>query len=51
MGPLTATPDMLASEALGIMNRKTISALMVVDSAGALKGLLHIHDILRAGVV
>ena len=51
MGPLTATPDMLASEALGIMNRKTISALMVVDRAGALKGLLHIHDILRAGVV
>jgi len=51
MGPLTARPDMLASEALGIMNRKTISALMVVDGAGALKGLLHIHDILRAGVV
>jgi arabinose-5-phosphate isomerase len=51
MGPLTATPDMLASEALGIMNRKTISALMVVDGAGALKGLVHIHDILRAGVV
>ena len=51
MGPVTATPDMLASEALGIMNDKTISALMVVDSAGSLKGLLHIHDILRAGVV
>ncbi len=51
MGPVTAKPDMLASEALGIMNRKTISALMVVDRAGALKGLVHIHDILRAGVV
>lgn len=51
MGPFTATPDMLASEALGIMNRKTISALMVVDDAGTLKGLVHIHDILRAGVV
>ncbi|KAB7610087.1 KpsF/GutQ family sugar-phosphate isomerase [Amylibacter sp. SFDW26] len=51
MGPVTATPDMLASEALGIMNDKTISALMVVDSSGSLKGLLHIHDILRAGVV
>jgi arabinose-5-phosphate isomerase len=51
MGPLTVTPDMLASEALGIMNRKTVSALMVVNRAGALQGLLHIHDILRAGVV
>jgi len=51
MGPSTVTPDMLASEALGIMNRRSISALMVVDRAGALKGLLHIHDILRAGVV
>jgi arabinose-5-phosphate isomerase len=51
MGPSTVTPDMLASEALGIMNRRTISALMVVDRAGALKGLVHIHDILRAGVV
>jgi len=51
MGPSTVTPDMLASEALGIMNRRSISALMVVDGAGAVKGLLHIHDILRAGVV
>ncbi len=51
MGPSTVTPDMLVSEALGIMNRRTISALMVVDRAGALKGLVHIHDILRAGVV
>lgn len=51
MDPLTARPDMLASEALGIMNRKTISALMVVDRSGTLKGLVHIHDILRAGVV
>lgn len=50
MGPVTVTPDMLASEALGIMNEKTISALMVVNKAGSLKGLLHIHDILRAGV-
>jgi len=49
--PITARLDMLASEALGIMNRKKISALMVVDRAGVLQGLVHIHDILRAGVV
>ena len=48
--PRTATPDMLVSEALGIMNRYKIGALLVVDEAGRLCGLLHIHDCLRAGV-
>lgn len=51
MGPITAKTDMLASEALGIMNRNKISSLMVVDRSDVLKGLIHIHDILRAGVV
>ncbi|MEI4233658.1 KpsF/GutQ family sugar-phosphate isomerase [Roseovarius sp. D22-M7] len=48
--PLTARPGMLVSEALGVMNRNKIGALLVVDEAGALCGLLHIHDCLRAGV-
>jgi len=48
--PRTASPGMLVSEALGVMNRNKIGALLVVDEAGALCGLLHIHDCLRAGV-
>lgn len=49
-GPRTTRPDALLSEALGIMNTQKISALFVLDEAGKLKGLVHIHDALRAGV-
>lgn len=48
--PQTIQPDSLASEALGIMNKHKIGALPVVDANGALVGLIHIHDCLRAGV-
>jgi arabinose-5-phosphate isomerase len=50
--PLTGRPDMLAAEALHIMNarKRPITALFVVDPAGAPIGLLHVHDLLRAGV-
>jgi len=49
-GPRTASPGMLVSEALGVMNRNKIGALLVLDEAGRILGLLHIHDCLRAGV-
>jgi arabinose-5-phosphate isomerase len=51
--PLTARPDMLAAEALRVMNerRRPITALFVVDEANRPVGLLHVHDVLRAGVV
>src|SRR6056297_489425 len=49
--PRFATPDMLLSETLGLMNRHKIGALFVVDEGGRLCGLVHIHDCLRAGVV
>ncbi|WP_407493638.1 SIS domain-containing protein [Pseudooceanicola sp. MF1-13] len=48
--PRTISADILLVEALGIMNDKKISALFVVDDAGQLEGLVHIHDALRAGV-
>jgi len=47
--PLTVTEDMLASEALQILNENAVSVLFVED-AGKLVGIIHIHDILRAGV-
>ena len=49
-GPRTISPDALLSEALGMMNANKISALFAVDDAGTLRGLVHIHDALRAGV-
>ena len=48
--PATVTPEMFAAEALNIMNLKKISVLSVVDDQNRPVGILHIHDLLRAGV-
>lgn len=48
--PRTVEPDMLAAEALRLMNEWRITVLFVVE-AGKPVGILHIHDLLRAGVV
>ncbi len=47
--PKTVTPDTLASSALQIINSLSITALFVVED-GYPVGILHIHDLLRAGV-
>ncbi len=47
--PVIATPDMLASRALNVMNEKRISQLFVLES-GAPVGVVHMHDFLKAGV-
>ena len=48
-GPKTATPDLLASAALEMINASSITALFVVED-GRPVGIIHIHDLLRAGV-
>jgi arabinose-5-phosphate isomerase len=48
--PRTIGPDMLAAEALRLMNEWRITVLFVVQD-GKPVGILHIHDLLRAGVV
>ncbi|HTI83625.1 MAG TPA: KpsF/GutQ family sugar-phosphate isomerase [Acetobacteraceae bacterium] len=50
--PRTIAPDALAAEALHVMNsrERPITSLFVVDAAGRPLGILHIHDLLRAGV-
>ena len=48
--PKTVTAGMLASAALQIINSSKITALFVVDGSGAPVGIIHIHDLLRAGV-
>jgi arabinose-5-phosphate isomerase len=47
--PKTISRDLLASEALEILNSSKITALIVTD-AGRPVGIVHLHDILRAGV-
>ncbi|NER60569.1 KpsF/GutQ family sugar-phosphate isomerase [Pseudomonas sp. MAFF212428] len=47
----TARAEMLAAEALKIMEDHKISALVVVDSLDQPVGALNMHDLLRAGVM
>ncbi|MCF6753692.1 KpsF/GutQ family sugar-phosphate isomerase [Stutzerimonas degradans] len=47
----TANADMLAAEALKIMEDHKINSLVVIDDAGLPVGALNMHDLLRAGVM
>jgi arabinose-5-phosphate isomerase len=48
--PVTVTPDTLAAEALAILNRNKIGVLIVCEGARPV-GVLHLHDLLRIGVM
>jgi arabinose-5-phosphate isomerase len=48
--PKTAVPSLLAAEALRLMNESRITVLFVVDADTRPAGVLHLHDLLRAGV-
>jgi arabinose-5-phosphate isomerase len=43
--PVTLARTELAASALRLMEEKKITSLLVVDSAGKLEGVLHIHDL------
>ena len=47
--PQTIRPEALGAEALNQMNSRNITSLFVVDAERPV-GILHIHDLLRAGV-
>jgi arabinose-5-phosphate isomerase len=50
--PKTVSPDELAATAVGIMERYGIMALPVVDqSSRRVVGMVHLHDLMRAGAV
>jgi arabinose-5-phosphate isomerase len=44
-------PQMLAAEAVHLMEKHRITQLLVVDDNNTLIGALNIHDLLRAGVI
>lgn len=48
---LTVQPEMLAAEALQMMDEKKINGLLVVDHKQQLIGAFNMHDLLRAGVM
>ena len=48
--PKTITSTALVSDALNILENFSITQLMVVDN-GSYKGVLHLHDILKEGII
>jgi arabinose-5-phosphate isomerase len=47
----TISPDVLAVEAVRMMEEHKITALLVADENGKLVGALNIHDLFRAGIM
>ncbi|MCH7922526.1 MAG: KpsF/GutQ family sugar-phosphate isomerase [Nitrospinae bacterium] len=49
--PKVIDRDALVTRALKVMEDHTITSLLIVDEAHLLEGLIHLHDILKAGIV
>ena len=49
--PRTAAPDDLAAAAVGAMERHGVIVLPVVNETGAIVGVVHLHDLMRAGAL
>jgi arabinose-5-phosphate isomerase len=49
--PKSTRPDELAATAVGLMERSGIMALPVLDDANIVIGMVHLHDLMRAGAV
>ena len=47
--PVTVSPDTLCSDALRILNENAVSVLFVIEGE-QLVGVVHMHDIVRAGI-
>ncbi len=48
--PQTTRRESLAAEALKLMEDKQITVLAVVDESNQLQGVIHLHDLIRAGL-
>ena len=48
--PISVTPDDYAVQALDVMQTRNITQLLVLDE-GRLMGFVHLHDLLREGLV
>lgn len=50
VAPKTISPDALAVEALDVMRRSNITQLIVTE-ANEYRGMIHLHDLIREGIV
>ncbi|PMB54985.1 Arabinose 5-phosphate isomerase [Coxiella-like endosymbiont] len=48
---ITIRPNLLAAEALKIMHENKITSLLVTDEECYLLGVIHMHDLLHAGII
>ncbi len=48
--PKRIAPEKLAAQALALMEKHEISVLPVVDGDNKIVGIIHIHDLLKAGI-
>jgi arabinose-5-phosphate isomerase len=51
VNPKTIDRESLAAKALEMMERHAITSLLIVDVDGRPEGVIHLHDLLKAGVV
>jgi arabinose-5-phosphate isomerase len=49
--PKTTTADELAAAAVGTMERNGVIVLPVIADGGRIEGVVHLHDLMRAGAV
>lgn len=49
--PITISQEVLAAEAVHLMDERKINGVLAVDAEGRLAGALNMHDLLKAGVV
>ena len=49
--PVTIDRDMLAAEALHILEQRKITSIVVVDAGKKVEGVVHLHDLWRTGMV
>jgi len=47
--PVSIGPDLMAADALSLMQAKDITVLAVLDEQGKVLGILHLHDLLGKG--
>lgn len=50
INPKTISAEELAAKALSVMERHSITVLVVPDSQGRAEGIIHLHDILKKGI-
>jgi arabinose-5-phosphate isomerase len=51
LNPKTITPDALAVEALDRLRKYDINQLIVVSNESEYMGIIHLHDLIREGLI